>query len=237
MLLVKAMNLEEEAKTKMNVQLPFKDAKQIPAGAVGYVAVAVEKGLVSGYTDASFRPNKPVTRAELAALLGRMDDQKPEEEQDGAAIGIKGTVTTSVYSNILTVDAGGKVTAYAIDPAAFVFRGGAKVSVADLKVGDQIIAKAYNNVVIFVEVVTPAADPTQPVVTFSEEGQYQYHSMNASGKIATIAIAQTTDQTTTVKQFNVSDQVTISGNNGVLTMGRTVVLKGQNQIVTSIEIK
>ncbi len=29
----------------MNTTLTFKDAKQIPAGSVGYVAVAIEKGL------------------------------------------------------------------------------------------------------------------------------------------------------------------------------------------------
>jgi hypothetical protein len=96
-LLVKAMKLDAEAKTKMDTVLPFDDAKDIPAGSVGYIAVALEKNLITGYTAPSkshddededhnsnsnsivynkvFLPNKPVTRAELATLLGRVDEQ------------------------------------------------------------------------------------------------------------------------------------------------------------------
>jgi hypothetical protein len=61
-LLVKALKLDAEAKAKMNTQLQFKDAKEIPAGSVGYVAVAVEKGLIDGFENNTFRPNTPVTR-------------------------------------------------------------------------------------------------------------------------------------------------------------------------------
>jgi len=237
MLLVKAMKLEAEAKAKMNIKLPFKDAKNIPAGSIGYVAVALEKGLISGYTDATFRPNKPVTRAELAALLGRMDDQQPEANDPGAAAGIQGTVHTAIDANVLTLNHDNKLTSYAIDPNAFIFRNGAKVTAADIKVGDKVVAKAYNNVVIFLEVTTSVVDPAQPIVNFTEEGKYQYHTMNASGKITSIAIAQTINSTTTVKLYSVSENVTVNGNNGLMTLDRDIVLHGSNQIVTTIEIK
>ena len=46
-LLVKALKLEAEAKAQMTSTLAFKDAKKIPAGSVGYVKVAVDKGLLT----------------------------------------------------------------------------------------------------------------------------------------------------------------------------------------------
>ncbi len=234
MLLVKAMKWEDLAKTKMNVKLSFKDADKVPAGAVGYVAVAVEKGLISGYEDLTFRPNKPVTRAELAVLLGQMDDQQPDEADSSL---IRGTVTTAVYSNVLTISNDNKITAYAINPSAFIYRKGVKVTAAELKVGDVIVAKVYNNEVIFIDVKTAVADPTVPPVAFTFEGQYQYVTWNADNKIATIVIAQTVNSVTTVKSFNVATNVNIIPNNSILALNNTLVLKGNDLVVSSIELK
>ena len=234
MLLVKAMKLEADAKAKMNVKLPFRDAKDIPAPAVGYVAVALEKGLISGYEDGTFRPHRPVTRAELAALLGRMDDQQPETPEAG---GIQGLVTQAVSGNVLTLNHDGKVTSYVLDPNAFIFRQGAKVTAADLKVGDKVVAKAYNNVVIFVDVTVPAANPADPQIAFTEEGKYQYHTITNTGTMATITIAQTINNQLTVKTYPVASNVTITGDLQSLVIDRTIVLKGVNQVVSTIEIK
>ena len=79
---MKALGLEAEAKAKENTQLNFRDDDKIPAGSVGYVEVATEKGIVTGYEDNTFRPNQPVTRAELAALLDRTDDQLPDNDAE-----------------------------------------------------------------------------------------------------------------------------------------------------------
>lgn len=70
-LLVKSLGLQSEALHEMTKTPAFKDAAAIPAGSVGYVNVAVEKGIISGYPDGTFKPNKNVTRAEIAALLDR----------------------------------------------------------------------------------------------------------------------------------------------------------------------
>src|SRR5690606_33539424 len=50
-LLIKALKLEDEAKALNNTKLDFKDAKEIPAGSVGYVALALQKGIITGYND------------------------------------------------------------------------------------------------------------------------------------------------------------------------------------------
>lgn len=115
-LLVKALGYDAEAQSKMSVQLPFNDAAAIPANLVGYVAAAVDHHLVTGYNDHTFQPNKPVTRAEMAALLGRTDDQLSQRGERKGELhgtvqavdattgsltvkGINGTVTASVASD------------------------------------------------------------------------------------------------------------------------------------------
>jgi hypothetical protein len=96
-LLVKALKLDAEAKAKINTKLTFTDADEIPAGSVGYVAVALEKGLITGFENNTFRPHAPVTRAQLAALLDRTNDQMVGNDA------VKGSVTAVVYNNTLAI--------------------------------------------------------------------------------------------------------------------------------------
>ncbi|NSW81715.1 MAG: S8 family serine peptidase [Syntrophothermus sp.] len=49
----------------------FLDQKEVPAWARQDLAEAVRRGLVAGYPDGTLRPNQPVTRAEMAAMLVR----------------------------------------------------------------------------------------------------------------------------------------------------------------------
>lgn len=49
----------------------FTDRTDIGDWALEAVAVAVSRGLVSGYEDGTFRPGIPITRAELAVLIAR----------------------------------------------------------------------------------------------------------------------------------------------------------------------
>lgn len=155
-LLVKALKLEDEAKAKMNTDLDFRDAKQIPAGSVGYVAVAIEKKLIFGYNDNTFKPNKPVTRAELAALLDRTGDQMPDYDSNTIA----GTVNSAIASNVLTLTKEGQTVQLAVDPNAFVFRNGTKALLSDIQAGDQVEVRTYNNVVVFIEVTNTAIENT-----------------------------------------------------------------------------
>ncbi len=50
----------------------FADLEQIPAWAQEEVSLAAEKGLVQGYPDGTFQPDKEVTRAEAAAMIARL---------------------------------------------------------------------------------------------------------------------------------------------------------------------
>lgn len=52
-------------------KLGFRDRNAIPSWARGFVARAVEKGIVSGYSDGKFKPDRPISREEMASMLIR----------------------------------------------------------------------------------------------------------------------------------------------------------------------
>lgn len=70
-MLVRAMELDKEAIEK-NKNTSFADDKNIPQKDKGYVIVAVEKGLIKGYPDNSFKPNGEATRAEASTMIINM---------------------------------------------------------------------------------------------------------------------------------------------------------------------
>jgi hypothetical protein len=228
-LLVKALKLDSEAKAKMNTPLTFKDADKIPAGSRGYVAVAIEKGLIDGFEDNTFRPNEPVTRAQLAALLDRTGDQIDDKNT------ITGTVNSAVYNNILTITKDGTSSQLTLHPNAFVYRDGVQVNVSALQVGDQVKVRSYNNVIIFVEVVKDAAGNTNQ--DFSVLGTLSGTTWNANGEIATVSIDQTVNGAAQTTIYNVASNVQLTGNLALFVQGHTIELKGKDQLVTSIDIK
>lgn len=73
--LVRAMDLEDEAQDHMNADLDYKDAAFIPQGSVGYIYVAEEDGIITGYNDGTFKPFNTVTRAEMAVMVSRIDGE------------------------------------------------------------------------------------------------------------------------------------------------------------------
>jgi hypothetical protein len=232
-LLVKAMKLEAEAKAKMNAKLTFKDAAKIPAGSVGYVAVALERKLIEGYEDNTFRPNQPVTRAELAALLDRTGTLLPDNAS------VRGTVTATVYNNnLLTISTQKQANVTVeLDPNAFIFRSGVKVAASALQTGDEVLIRTYNSKAIYVEVTKLATE--QQRTDFTVSGSLVgYPLLNASGEIAqvTVTSAAASGGTQTVP-YNVSANLKIEGNPGLLTNGQAVELKGQNGLIHTITVK
>jgi hypothetical protein len=232
-LLVKALKLDSEAQAKMNATLPFKDANKIPAGSVGYVAVAVERGLVNGFEDNTFRPDIPVTRAQIAALLDRTGNQLPDSNNDAAT----GTVSAAVYNNTLTLSNNGQTLTYSLNPNTFVFRGGQQAAVTDLQAGDQVRVRTVDGVVVYIEVLQ-RADNQQ---NFTVDGTLSYYNVNNNGGISQIVILQnvTTNgtTTTTTNLYNVSKDVTIEGNASLLVNGHAIQLQGTDNLVSKIIVK
>ncbi len=233
-LLVKALKLEDEAKALNNTKLEFRDANEIPAGAVGYVAIALEKGIISGYKDKhgyTFRPNQPVTRAELAALLDRTDNQLPDQD----ARAINGYLKAAPANGVITVvQPDKKELTLTLDPNVFIFKDEKKSPVSALKAGDQVFLRTYQQKVVFLEVTKNA--PT--VNTFAELGVINALSFNSQAKLAAITISRTDqNQVTTTLVYPVDANVSLVGDVSKLKVGQWVLVSGENGIAKKIEIQ
>lgn len=66
-MLVRALDLQAKTGDKAS----FTDASSIPGWASGFVATAVEAGILKGYEDHTFRPGKPINRSEIAVMITR----------------------------------------------------------------------------------------------------------------------------------------------------------------------
>lgn len=229
-LLVKSLNLSAEAKKKMDTVLPFKDAHEIPAGSVGYIAVAIEKKLISGYTDGTFKPNRTVTRAELAALLDRLDEQLPEQENAQA---ITGTIQAVSASSLTVKKADNTTVTVPIGANVFIFRKDVKSPVSALEVGDTALVRTYEGKAVFIE-VTKTAEVNIPLL---DSGKVVAYSVNAQGKIATISVSKAVNGVQSTIIYNVASDVTVTGNSGILSTDLNVVVKGSNNVVNKIEVQ
>ncbi|MFC4777032.1 S-layer homology domain-containing protein [Paenibacillus sp. GCM10023252] len=224
-ILIKALKLEDEAKALNGTKLDFKDAKNIPAGSVGYVALAIQKGIITGYGDKTFRPNQPVTRAELAALLDRTDSEMPNHD----AHAIEGKLKAAPAAGKITVvKADNTEVTLDVAPNVFIFKNDKKSALTDLAANDQVLVRTYQNKVVFIEVTAPAP----VVVAFTETGVLNGFTLNAQNKLSTVSILKAGQATAVV--YNVDANATI---NGIPVQGQNVEVKGENNIVKSITIK
>lgn len=229
-ILIKALKLEDEAKALNNTKLDFKDAKNIPAGSVGYVALALKKGIITGYNDNTFRPNQPVTRAELAALLDRTDGELPDND----ATAIIGNLKAAASGNQITVVKADKSeVTLNLDANVFIFRNDKKAAVSELKAGDEVLVRTYQNRVVFIDVTKPVSE----TISFTETGVLNTVTVNAQGKLATISITKKVNDVSYTLVYNIDANVTIVGNAGLLTSGQVVEVSGENGTVKSIVIR
>jgi len=76
-LAVRALDLAKQAKKTSETALPFTDSSQIDEGNKGYVSLACERKVMTGFPDGSFRPTDPISRGETAVLLSKIAQQIP----------------------------------------------------------------------------------------------------------------------------------------------------------------
>lgn len=101
-LMVNAIDAEFDGDLKA-AKTYFKDIDNLSEEEKAALAYAVLLELVNGYEDGTFRPNKPVTRAEMAVLLERAKERFQEgtddEDNSDAKVDGKGVITSINYSD------------------------------------------------------------------------------------------------------------------------------------------
>lgn len=89
-------------------ELNLNDKGAIPEWSRGYVFTAVSRGVVSGYEDQTFRPSRPLTRAEMASMIYKALSLSPAE---------------NVRADKAFAD-GGAIDSWAVNPVSAVFAVG-----------------------------------------------------------------------------------------------------------------
>jgi len=144
-LLVRLVGKDREARSEQ-VLPNFTDSYKIPDWATGYIKVAQENNLVGGYSDNTFRPDRAVTRAELAALLGRALDFRGEVSD-----AIKGRILeVGLDSLTVSTDAGERRT-FTLPSGVTVYDEDGQISVTELRRYDRISFLADGESVTYIE--------------------------------------------------------------------------------------
>lgn len=165
---VRALDKEDEAEKHMNKKLDFKDYAAIPVGAVGYIYVMNELGLMQGNADGTFNPNGPITRAEMAVLLERIDDKVDSDPEGNEIYGRVLEIDAKNYELKLDVD--GDQEWYEGIEGVAVYQNGKYFDFDELKRGDYVeILLNSSGKVIFIELKEQKKDEDKLITNFRGE--------------------------------------------------------------------
>ncbi|MDP2857421.1 MAG: S-layer homology domain-containing protein, partial [Bacillota bacterium] len=143
-LLVKAFGEASATAPQLTAALvAFSDISELADADKGFIAVAFAKGWILGYPDGTFKPNKPVTRAEMAALLDRGEGILPKAYQaanvKGLVISTSSTGTPVVKTIVVLKDGETAATSCTLaDNALIIGKGHAEVAFADIHALDYV---------------------------------------------------------------------------------------------------
>ena len=165
---VRALDKEDEAEKHMNKKLDFKDYAAIPVGAVGYIYVMNELGLMQGNADGTFNPNGAVKRAEMAVLLERIDDRVDSDPEGNEIYGRVLEIDAKNYRLKLDVD--GEQKWYEGIDRVGVYKDGEYYDFGELKRGDYVeILLNSSGKVVFIELKGQKKDEDKLIINFRGE--------------------------------------------------------------------
>lgn len=169
-LVVRALGLSKEAETTDLDKLDIADARQIKPEYLGYVALAVEKGLMTVNMEGNFQPFNPVNRGEIAVLFSRADNFLPEHELE--AVGSFVYSETEQQELALT----NNDTEFTVKMAGnyLLFKDGKAVVWKDLMAGDnvKVVKNSHDEGVLILAASTPKPEAMElPFETLKLEAE------------------------------------------------------------------
>jgi hypothetical protein len=145
---IRALGYEEEAQDHMDEELPFVDAAAVPQGAVGYVYLINDMGIMKG-DGKRFNPMGSLTRSEMAVLFNNLDEKVDSETDEGE---YTGTVYRLSGSRI-GIKEGSSSYTYALDEDVVVYQEGDRIDISDIDIGSRVTIEVEDDRVVFIEVI------------------------------------------------------------------------------------
>jgi S1-C subfamily serine protease len=111
-MITRALNKEQLVKSSGNRVLPFTDKEDILPSFKVYIYVASDIGIITGYSDGSFKPNVSATRAHAAKMITKMLEQLEDSKDDSSDLSaeeIFSKLKTSVVTVITSDDEGNEI--------------------------------------------------------------------------------------------------------------------------------
>ncbi len=175
-------------------QLAFTDREAIGNWAIGYVLVALQKGWVTGYTNGTFQPNKPVTRAEAAAFVERLELHLGYRWSNHYAGTIKAINATATPQSITITTEGddekpGEDMTFTVAASCLIYVGKDQVELSTLGVGWEVKVFAQDGEATYIKASPPEVEE------FELEGTIG--AVDATAGTVTVAVSET--ETVTVK--------------------------------------
>ncbi|WP_227394368.1 S-layer homology domain-containing protein [Jeotgalibacillus aurantiacus] len=157
--LVRALGLEDEALASMNELPDFNDLDKIPAGAIGYVNVALEYGIFTGTLEGNFNPHKTITRAQMAAVLDRSYGNMLEENGSVTVDGQVESISFDGEDGLISVNSfTGEAQSYSINKNLLVQYDTRFMAADQIRQGDFVELYVLDNVVQEASVYTTLPD-------------------------------------------------------------------------------
>jgi hypothetical protein len=137
LVLVNALGLDEEDLAPyQDADLGFADKAAVDPELVAAIAYAIDEGLIVGYPDHTFQPNKPVTRAEMAVLLDRLGGHlEPAEDVIRGKLLSVTPASGDEPASLLIRKADKTRVTVTVAAAADVYIDGDEAELADLEAG------------------------------------------------------------------------------------------------------
>lgn len=219
-----ALRVNQCIQNQNRISLRFIDNEDIPRDLQSVIITMVQNGIMQGTPGNHFLPNKPITRAEMAILLDRIDGKIKNED----SLEVRGMIS-AVNEDSISIKAGSYTKNFRLDEDIDIYLNGKVVDIEDLKVGYRIkLILDEDSKVIFIKVITTE------------------HETSFEGKITQIVLG--TAPTITIKEDNKeytfkvdnSTEIEIDGNEIFLTkleIGNEVTIKAKDDLALEIIVE
>lgn len=155
----RALGLEAEAKSYINLVLDFVDNELISQWSRGYIKVLLDRGIMKGDNNNRFNPNNEITRAEVATMLSSSLEYAGTAQ--AGVTSIEGTiqeVVTGAGRTIIKISAAdGTMDIYDTAPNVTVKLNGLTSTLANIAAGQQGTFGIKNDKIVSIDVTSKAA--------------------------------------------------------------------------------